>query len=118
MLEKVQLGLPESARLKLDDSIGRHGSSLSKGQELMLLVTRALLTRKPILLLDEPFQAVEPDFQVHLIQLLQRLRKKRTIVLLVKSHEVPDLEFDSITELRKAKKLPTAVIRKIKKNAS
>jgi len=99
LLDKVQRALPVEARLHLDDPIGNHGKRLSKGQEWMLLFTRALLTRKPILLIDEPFAHVEPQMRQHLIKLIQRLRRKRTIVLLLKKHEVGGIEGDSIVDL-------------------
>lgn len=118
MLQKVQRGLPAQVHLQLDDPIGRHGGTLSKGQELVLLVTRALLTRKPILLLDEPFQSIEPEFEAHLIRLIHRLRKKRNIILFVKHHEVPAMEFDSVTELSRLQEGEEAVVRSIDQKAS
>ncbi|MEM6800932.1 MAG: ABC transporter ATP-binding protein, partial [Bacteroidota bacterium] len=99
MLNKVQRGLPENAKLSLDDKIGSQGQGLSKGQERILLFTRALLTRKPILLLDEPFSSIEPHIRQHLLGLIKRLRKKRTIILFLKVHDLPDLSFDSHIDL-------------------
>ncbi|MEL6257176.1 MAG: ABC transporter ATP-binding protein, partial [Bacteroidota bacterium] len=99
MLNKVQQDLPESAKLNLDDRIGSLGQGLSKGQERILLFTRALLTRKPILLLDEPFSSIEPHIQQHLLKLIRKLKKKRTIILFLKQNNWPKLNFDSVLDL-------------------
>ncbi len=103
MLNKIQQDLPEKAKLKLDDKIGSQGSKLSKGQLCILLFTRALLTRKPILLLDEPFSSVDPSMKEHLLHLIKKLRKKRTIILFLKHNDLPKLAFDSITDLDRGK---------------
>lgn len=99
MLDRIQQGLAENAKLSLDDRIGSQGHGLSKGQERILLFTRALLTRKPILLLDEPFSSIEPHIQQHLLKLIKRLRKKRTIILFLKQNDLPKLSFDSVLDL-------------------
>ena len=99
MLDRVQQDLGENAKLSLDDRIGSQGLGLSKGQERILLFTRALLTRKPILLLDEPFSSIEPHIQQHLLKLIKRLRKKRTIILFLKQNDLAKLSFDSVLDL-------------------
>jgi ABC-type multidrug transport system fused ATPase/permease subunit len=99
LLNKVQQGLPKEAMLSLDDRIGHQAGNLSRGQIRILLVTRALLTRKPILILDEPFANIEPQIKAHLIQLILKLKRKRTIVLMLKHHDFDDLGFDSVLDL-------------------
>ncbi|MEL6670858.1 MAG: ABC transporter ATP-binding protein [Bacteroidota bacterium] len=115
LLNKVQQDLPEAAKLELDDRIGSQGVGLSKGQERILLFTRALLTRKPILLLDEPFSSIEPHIEAHLLKLIRRLRKKRTIILFLKQNDYPDLRFDSRTDLDQGSALAeSSVVKKLR----
>ncbi|MEL6699131.1 MAG: ABC transporter ATP-binding protein [Bacteroidota bacterium] len=114
-LNKVQHGLPEEAKISLDQRIGSQGNNLSKGQESVLLFTRALLTRKPILLLDEPFRSIEPQMKIHLIRLIKRLKRKRTIILLLNHHDLQDLEFDSVTDLDAHRAAPAGIVKKLRK---
>jgi len=99
VLNQVQETLKADVKLNLDDVIGDRGSNLSKGQEKILLLTRSLLTQKPILILDEPFVSVEPRTKVHLESLLKSLKSKRTIILLLNNDFVSNLKFDSVLNL-------------------
>lgn len=99
MLRKVQAAWPAETHLKLDDRLGSEGNNLSKGQEKILLFTRALLTRKPILILDDPFGSIEPHIQQHLEQLLLGLKGKRTILVLMKREETELIKFDTVLNL-------------------
>lgn len=81
-------GLPHPPRL--DDSIGEQGQALSAGQRSVLRLVRALLTRKPILLLDEPFGGLTGEAVGHLLDWLDhRVRARRLTVLLVSSRPLP-----------------------------
>ncbi len=102
-LNTVQEALPFEARLSLDDRIGAKGKALSKGQERVLLFTRALLTRKPILLIDEPFYNMEPTIQAHLTKLIMKLKNKRTVLLFLKNYHREGLSYDSLLDLDEQK---------------
>ncbi|MEM6270861.1 MAG: ABC transporter ATP-binding protein [Bacteroidota bacterium] len=86
-LDKLQAALPPHLRLELDDEIGELGRKLSAGQRRLLLIARALLTRKPILLLDEPLHNLDLACRQAVIRRLERFRTRRNIIVL--SHAAP-----------------------------
>lgn len=61
--------------------VGERGVKLSGGQKQRLAVARALLTDAPILLLDEPTSAVEPESEALIIEALERLMQGRTSLI-------------------------------------
>jgi ABC-type multidrug transport system fused ATPase/permease subunit len=66
--------------------VGERGVKLSGGQKQRLAVARALLTDLPLLLLDEPTSAVEPESEALILEALERLMRGRTT--LVVSHRL------------------------------
>jgi ABC-type multidrug transport system fused ATPase/permease subunit len=69
-----------------DTHVGERGVKLSGGQKQRIAVARALLARTPLLLLDEPTSAVEPESEALIIEALERLMVGRTT--LVVSHRL------------------------------
>ncbi|GAB3849221.1 ABC transporter ATP-binding protein [Nesterenkonia populi] len=79
------------ARVGLEESLAaRYPSQLSGGQQQRVGVARALASDPPILLMDEPFSAVDPlvrqDLQQELLRLQAQLRK--TIVFV--THDIEE----------------------------
>lgn len=99
MLARVQRGLPAARQLELDDAIGDHGRHLSAGERMLLQFARAFLTRKPLLVLDEPFRDLDPASRTNIIKMLQRLAAKRRIVVLSKEAPPLALKVDDVVEL-------------------
>jgi ABC-type multidrug transport system fused ATPase/permease subunit len=64
-----------------DTLVGERGVKLSGGQKQRLAVARALLTGPPLLLLDEPTSAVEPESEGLIIEALERLMNGRTTLI-------------------------------------
>jgi zinc transport system ATP-binding protein len=58
-----------------------HISTLSGGQVQRMLIARALVSDKDILLLDEPTANIDPAAGKHLNTLIKKLSKKHTIIL-------------------------------------
>ena len=69
--------LPE----QYDTLLSEGGQNLSGGQRQRLAIARALATKAPILILDEPTSSLDLKHEQWVIETLQRLRRKRTIVL-------------------------------------
>lgn len=61
--------------------VGERGVRLSGGQKQRLAVARALLANPPLLLLDEPTSAVEPESEALIIDALERLMNGRTTLI-------------------------------------
>jgi ABC-type multidrug transport system fused ATPase/permease subunit len=64
-----------------DTVVGERGVRLSGGQRQRIAVARALLANTPLLLLDEPTSAVEPESEALIIEGLERLMRGRTTLI-------------------------------------
>lgn len=100
-LENVRYGRPDATRAEVeaaaraanahgflsalpqgyDTLVGERGIRLSGGQKQRLAVARALLANTPLLLLDEPTSAVEPESEASIIEALERLMHGRTTLI-------------------------------------
>ena len=69
--------LPE----RYDTLVSEGAQNLSGGQRQRLAIARALATKAPILILDEPTSSLDLKHEQWVIETLQRLRRKRTIIL-------------------------------------
>ena len=69
----------------LDTMLDEGGLRLSGGQRQMLIIARALLQKKPILLMDETFSAIDKKRSVRIIENIRRAYPEKTILLI--SHE-------------------------------
>jgi phosphate transport system ATP-binding protein len=66
---------------EVKDVLDRPGVSLSGGQQQRLCVARAIAVRPQVLLLDEPASALDPLSTVKLEELIVKLAKEMTIVI-------------------------------------
>lgn len=70
---------------QLNTLMGEYGAAVSGGQARRIALARLLLTKRPVLLLDEPFAGLDPA-STH--QVLQRLvQRQRNGLLLIVSHQ-------------------------------
>ena len=56
-----------------------------------MALARCLLRDKPILLLDEPFSALDPDLRQEMLALLERLCTEKKLTLLLVTHQPNEL---------------------------
>lgn len=99
VLSRLQSFLTEKDQLSLDHRIGYGGNGLSKGQEMLLLFARALLTNKSILLLDEPFKNMDRKMRNHFISILNEMKSKKVIFLFSKRSTIKQLDVASQCDL-------------------
>ncbi|MDD9985623.1 MAG: ABC transporter ATP-binding protein [Spirochaetaceae bacterium] len=64
----------------LDTLIGERGTKLSGGQRQRLLLARAILSDRPILMLDEATSQVDPRTDARVHDSLQRLRSRKSVI--------------------------------------
>ncbi|MBC8151306.1 MAG: ABC transporter ATP-binding protein, partial [Bacteroidetes bacterium] len=91
LLPLVYTALNQQFTFNLNDEIGELGANLSAGQRRVLMLTRALLTNKPVLLFDEPFNGLDEAGRQGLARLLNQLADEGHAVLVIDHHDTPGL---------------------------
>jgi len=101
-LENIRVGKPdatleevrEAARLARADAfiealpqgydtpLGRAGGRLSVGQKQRLSIARALVRKAPVLVLDEPTAALDPETEARLVETLREASRDRLVVVI------------------------------------
>lgn len=66
----------------LDSVVGESGKMLSGGEQQRITIARALLTKKPVLLLDEPSSSLDAVNEKILRDVLQNLVPRRTVLVI------------------------------------
>ena len=74
----------------LEEHLDRLPAQLSGGQRQRAAMARCLIRRRPLLLLDEPFSALDPALRNEMLQLLQTVCEQRDLTLLMVSHNLDD----------------------------
>ena len=73
--------------LKIAEFSGRRIGSLSGGQQQRVLLARALAREPEVLILDEPFSALDPDITQELYALFDQLRRDMSLSMLLSTHD-------------------------------
>ena len=104
--QNLALGLKTSLKLtaleqdqieQVADAVGltsflsRLPNSLSGGQKQRVALARCLLRDKPILLLDEPFSALDPELRMEMLNLIDELCHSKKLTLLLVTHQPSEL---------------------------
>lgn len=76
----------------LQSLLTRLPDQLSGGQRQRVALARCLLRNQPILLLDEPFSALDPALRGEMLQLVRSVCESRNITLLMVSHSLEDAQ--------------------------
>jgi len=72
----------DNNKLDLHDTIGDLGNNLTRGQKKILMYCRSLLTNKHYLIIDKPFKDLNPRTITYITQLLNDLRKNKSIIII------------------------------------
>jgi thiamine transport system ATP-binding protein len=104
--DNVGLGLRPSLRFSADERAaidtalaevglagfgGRRPDELSGGQRQRVALARALISRRPLLLLDEPFGGLDQDLRADMTVLVDRLRRDRGLTVIMTIHTPEDV---------------------------
>ena len=61
---------------------------LSSGNQQKVGVAGAMIAKPDVLVLDEPFNSLDPSTQIRLIKLLNQLRNEMKVTMLISSHDL------------------------------
>ena len=104
----ILLGLGAKAKLDLQNShivneildlVGlykernRLPQDISGGQRSRAAIARSLIRKKPILLLDEPFAALDFELKNEILALLLRITRKNNLSIILVSHDPRDVQY-------------------------
>lgn len=89
----------------LGEFLPRLPTQLSGGQKQRTALARCLLRDKPILLLDEPFSALDPELRLEMLNLLDQLCDEKKLTLLIVTHQPNELNgrIDRIIKIENGK---------------
>ncbi|PHM39886.1 iron ABC transporter, ATP-binding protein [Xenorhabdus mauleonii] len=79
-----------ATQVSLEECLPRLPAQLSGGQRQRAALARCLIRHQPILLLDEPFSALDPALRNEMLELLDQICSERQITLLMVSHNLDD----------------------------
>ncbi|KYP95764.1 thiamine ABC transporter ATP-binding protein [Sodalis-like endosymbiont of Proechinophthirus fluctus] len=77
-------------QVKLENVLSRLPAAISGGQRQRTALARCLVRHQPILLLDEPFSALDPALRAEMVRLLNDVCATRRLTLLMVSHNLDD----------------------------
>ena len=97
---------PEAARwvdaFGLREIVNQYPSQISGGQKQRVALARALVAQPDIVLLDEPFSALDPALRTRMRAELRALQESLDVPMVVISHDPKDVEVlgDHVLEIR------------------
>ena len=95
-------------KMGIEPLLSRRSDQLSGGQKQRVALARTLLRDKPILLLDEPFSALDPIRRHELQQFILDICVERNLTLLMVTHQLEETKnlFTRVVEIREGQVFP------------
>ena len=79
-----------AAQMGIIGFIDRLPGELSGGQRQRVALARCLVREQPVLLLDEPFSALDPALRQEMLALVQEVCQRQQLTMLMVSHSIED----------------------------
>ena len=79
-----------AAQMGIAEFIDRLPGELSGGQRQRVALARCLVREQPLLLLDEPFSALDPALRQEMLALVQDVCQRQQLTMLMVSHRIED----------------------------
>ena len=77
-------------QMGIGDLLERLPGELSGGQRQRVALARCLVREQPVLLLDEPFSALDPALRQEMLLLVKEVCERQNLTMLMVSHSVED----------------------------
>ncbi len=89
----------------LREIVGNYPGEISGGQKQRVALARALVAKPDIVLLDEPFSALDPALRIRMREELRALQASLDVPMLVISHDPADVEAlgEHVLEIREGR---------------
>jgi NitT/TauT family transport system ATP-binding protein len=91
--ERLDAARAVLAQVGLSDALERYPAQLSGGMRMRVSLARALVTNPNLLLLDEPFAALDEITRQRLDEQLRELWQKRAITVIFVTHSIPEATY-------------------------
>lgn len=88
--QQQQQVITTAEKVGLKQYLPRLPEQLSGGQRQRIALARCLIRQRPLLLLDEPFSALDPALRSDMLQLVKNLATEQNITVLMITHNPDD----------------------------
>ncbi|KHT65530.1 thiamine ABC transporter ATP-binding protein [Photobacterium gaetbulicola] len=89
-LEQKEHVVVAAAKVGLQSYLDRLPEQLSGGQRQRVALARCLIRQRPLLLLDEPFSALDPALRKEMLELVSKLAREQGTTVLMVTHSPED----------------------------
>ncbi len=89
---EVDRAIDALKRVGLTDQIYQRAATLSGGQQQRVAIARVMLREQGIVLLDEPFSALDPQTRAEMLALIQTLAKEQQSTVVMVTHDQRDAD--------------------------
>lgn len=79
-----------SKQVGIDKLLTRFPEQLSGGQKQRVALARCFVQKKPLLLLDEPFSALDPVLRKEMLTIVKELASRQNVTVLMVTHHISD----------------------------